>query len=159
MKIIGIIAVIIIAAAAFFLWPASDDPTEIEKVLNKMITAGQTGTFEGVTEHVSFDYRDDYGATYFAVKNIVQKVFEKFDSFDTKHKNLSVTISESEDGSKIAIANLDMNIKGKKSNTSFSILGKDDSYENITLTFKKSKLGEWKVTKSEGLDRTIEEGY
>ena len=159
MKILSIITVLIIAVAAFFLWPASDDPTEIEKVLKKMIAAGEAGNFEGVTEHVSFDYRDEYGATFFVVKNIVQKVFEKFDKFETKYDGLSVTMNESDDGSKIAIANLNMNIKGKKSNISFSLLGQDESYENITITFKKTRLGEWKVIKSEGLDRAIEEGY
>jgi hypothetical protein len=159
MKIVAIILVLIIGIVAFFLWPSSDDPSEIEKVLNKMITAGQDGVFEGVTEHVSFEYRDEYGATYFAVKNIVKTVFEKFDKFETKYNNLSVSIDESEDGNKIAIANLNMNIKGYKSNIPISIFGKDDSFENITLTFKKSKLGDWKVIKSEGLDRVIEEGY
>ncbi len=159
MKIITIFAVLIIAIAAFFLWPSSDDPSEIEKVLNKMITAGQNGVYEGVTEHVSFEYRDDYGATYFVVKKIVQNVFKKFDKFETKYNNLSVTMNETENGNKIAIANLNMNIKGIKSNIPISILGKDDSFENITLTFKKSKLGEWKVTKSEGLDGAIDEGF
>ncbi|NIT13158.1 MAG: hypothetical protein GTN99_02615 [Candidatus Dadabacteria bacterium] len=159
MKILALVALIIIGAAAFFLWPASDDPAEIEKVLKKMIAAGQAGTFEGVTEHVSFDYRDDYGVTYFAVKNIVQNVFEKFDNFETKYDSLAVTMSEAEDGSKTAIANLNINIKGKKSNINHDILGKDSRFENITLTFKKSKLGEWKLIKSEGLDRAIEEGF
>ena len=68
-------------------------------------------------------------------------------------------MNETEDGNKIAIANLNMNIKGIKSNIPISILGKDDSFENITLTFKKSKLGGWKVIKSEGLDGAIEEGF
>ena len=159
MKIITIFVVLIIGIAAFFLWPSSDDPSEIEKVLNKIITASEGGSYEGVTEHVSFDYRDEYGASYFVVKKIVQTVFEKFDKFETTYNNLSVTMNETEDGNKIAIANLNMNIKGYKSNIPINVLGKDDSFENITLTFKKSKLGEWKVIKSDGLDSAIQEGY
>jgi len=159
MKIITIFVVLIIGIAAFFLWPSSDDPSEIEKVLNKMITAGEGRSSEGVTEHASFDYRDDYGASYFVVKKIVQTVFEKFDNFETTYNKLSVTMNETEDGNKIAIANLNMNIKGYKSNIPINILRKDDSFENITLTFKKSKLGEWKVIKSDGLDSAIQEGY
>jgi len=159
MKILVVIAIIIAAIAAFFLWPAGDDPSEIEKVLKKMITAGEQGVYEGVTEHISFEYRDDYGATFFAVKTIVQNVFQKFDRFETKYNDLSVTISKAEDGSKIATANLNMNIKGIKSNIPVNLLGRDDGFENITLVFKKSKIGEWKVVKSEGLDRTIYEGY
>jgi len=159
MKKIIVFTVFIIGIAAFFLWPSGDDPSEIEKVLNKMISAGQNGGYEGVTEHVSFVYKDDYGATYFAVKNIVRVFFEKFDKFETEYNNLSVSINDSEDGNKFAIANLNIFIKGYKSNIPINILGKDDSFENITLTFKKSKLGDWKVIKSEGLDRAIEEGF
>ena len=156
-KFISLI-LILLAIIAFLLWPSGDDPSEIEMVLNKMADAGRNSVFEGVTEHVSTQYRDDYGATYFIVKNIVQSFFEKYDKFETRFKNLSVSISESDSGDKMAVANLDIYIIGYKSDIPINILGDEDSYENIILTFKKSKLLGWKVVKSEGLDNVIEKG-
>jgi len=156
-KFISLI-LILLAIIAFLLWPSGDDPSEIEMVLNKMADAGRNSVFEGVTEHVSTQYRDDYGATYFIVKNIVQSFFEKYDKFETRFKNLSVSISESDSGDKMAVANLDIYIIGYKSDIPINILGDEDGYENIILTFKKSKLLGWKVVKSEGLDNVIEKG-
>jgi hypothetical protein len=149
---------ILLAIIAFLLWPSGDDPSEIEMVLNKMADAGRNRVFEGVTEHVSTQYRDDYGATYFVVKNIVQSFFEKYDKFETRFKNISVSISESDSGDKMAVANLDIYIIGYKSDIPINILGDEDGYENIILTFKKSKLLGWKVVKSEGLDNVTEKG-
>jgi hypothetical protein len=135
----------------FFLW-SGDDPSEIGAVFNDVIEAGKKKDLEGVTEHFSINYRDDYGATYPVVKNVIKNFFERFDSFEGDYSNLAVSINEGEDGEKQAIANLDVWVSGIRNGIPVALLGDEDTPQNITVTLVKSKLGGWKIVKVEGME-------
>ncbi len=158
MKKLVYLAVALIVILIFVFSRSTDDTGEIAEVVDQMAEAGRNGMFGDVTEHVSIEYRDDYGATYLVVKSIVESFFQKFNKFDTKYKNLAVSFDESDEGDKTAVANLDIHITGYRSGVPVDILGREDLYQNITLNLKKNKLLGWKITKAEGLDDIVEEG-
>jgi len=147
-----IIIVIIGAVLAYALFGPGDNTSEIEAVFNKAIEAGEKKDFEGVMEHFSLTYRDEYGATYPVVKKIVKNSFEKFDALNCKYADLKVSINETEKGEKEAVANFNTYISGISFGIPVSLLGGEDSLQNLTVTLKKSSFGEWKIIKVEGLE-------
>jgi len=152
-----IFAIVIGVVLTYFLLPSGDDTKEIEAVFNKAMEAGKKKDLDGVTEHFSINYRDEYGATYPVVKNIIKNFFDRFDGFDGRYSDLKVSIKETEEGEKQAVANLDVFVSGIRSGIPSPILGVEDSPQNITVTLEESGLGRWKIIKVEGLEG-VEEG-
>lgn len=142
----------------YFFYPGGDDTAEIEAVFNDIIESAERKDQNGITEYFSLHYKDEYGATYPAVKNIIKKAFEKFDSFDISYSDLSVSINENADGEKEAAANLDAIVTGTKSGVPHSLIGSDESSENVTVILRKSALGGWKIIEVQGLD-SADHGY
>ncbi len=140
------------AVLAYLLFRSGDDTREIEAVFNKAIEAGEKKDLEGVMEHFSLIYRDEYGATYPVVKKIVKNSFEKFDAFGCRYADLRVSINETEKGEKKAVANFNTYISGVNSGIPVSLLGSEGSLQNLTVTLKRSSFGEWKIIKVEGLE-------
>ena len=157
MKKLVVLVVVIIALLFFYLCRSTDDTTEISEVLDQMVESGENGMQGDLMEHVSIEYRDDYGATYLIIKNVVDNFFQKFTKFDTKYENLAVSIDKSESGDNTAVANLDIHIIGYRSGAPVDILGTEGSYQNITVELKKNKLLGWKITKAEGFENILEE--
>jgi hypothetical protein len=151
------ILIIITVVLAYLFFPSGDATREIEAVFIKAMEAGEKKDLDGVMEPFSINYRDEYGATYPAVKNVVKNLFDKFDGFKGNISDLTASINESEEGEKQAVANLDVYVLGMKSGIPTSILGDEDSPQNLTITLKKSGLGGWKIIKVEGLEGVEEQ--
>jgi hypothetical protein len=146
---------LLIAAALVLLYlffPRGDDPREIESVFGDMRNAAEKKDADGVAEHFSLQYKDEYGATYPVVKKVIGNVFLKYDSVRVSYSGLSVVFSENESGEKEAAANLDVTITGYLSGMPHDLIGSESSPDNVTVTLKKSGLGGWKITGVEGLD-------
>ncbi|MGQ0793721.1 MAG: hypothetical protein ACT4NX_06465 [Deltaproteobacteria bacterium] len=150
--------ILALAAVAYFFLPSGDDPRQIDAIFGKIEEAGVKRDLDGVFEHFSLLYKDDYGATYPALKGIVKRFFEKYDGFDAGYSNLAVSIGEDSDGKASAVANLDVYISGIKSGRDTPIVGNEGSPENITVTLEKSGLGDWKIVNIEGLE-SAEDGF
>jgi hypothetical protein len=151
---------LLIAAALILLYlffPRGDDPREIESVFNELRDAAEKKDTDGVTEHFSLHYKDEYGASYHVVKNVIGNAFRKYDGIRVSYSGLSVLFSENESGEKEAAANLDVIVTGRSSGMFYDLIGSEGSPDNITVTLKKSGLGGWKITRVEGLDE--QEGY
>src|SRR5579884_416732 len=148
-----IVLIIAITILVYLFLPSRDDSREIEAVIHDAIEAGKKKDLDGVMEHLSIEYRDDYGTTYPVIKNVVKNLFGRFDTFDGKYFDLKVSMNETEEGEKRAVANFDIYISGINSGTAFAILGSEDSPKNLTVTLKKSKLTGWKIIKVEGVDQ------
>jgi len=148
-----VVLIIVIAILAYLLFPSRDDSREIEVVIHNVMEAGKKKDLDGVMEHFSIEYRDDYGATYPIVKNVIKNLFGGFDSFDGKYSDLKVSMNETEEGEKRAVANFDVYISGINSGTAFAILGSEDSPKNLTVTLKKSKVTGWKIVRVEGVEK------
>lgn len=146
---------LLIAAALVLLYlffPRGDEPREIEAVFDEMKEAASNKDTDGVAEHFSMQYKDEYGATYHVVKKVIGNVFRKYDSIRVSYSGLSVVFSENESGEKEATANLDVTVTGYSSGMSYDLIGSEDSPDNVTVTLEKSGLGGWKITGVEGLD-------
>jgi hypothetical protein len=152
MKKYGIFIVIIAVVLAYLFYPSGDDTREVAALLDQALESGKKKDLDGVMEHISLNYKDEYGASYPVVKNVVKNYFEKFDSFDGKYSGLKASINETEGGERQGVANLDIQVWGVKSGIPTPILGDLDSSSNITITLKKSRLGGWKVVKVEGIE-------
>ncbi|MER3446136.1 MAG: hypothetical protein C4291_04530 [Candidatus Dadabacteria bacterium] len=65
--------------------------------------AGKKKDLDGVMEHFSIEYRDDYSTTYPVVKNIIKNIFAGFDGFDGKYSDLKVSMNETGEAEKRAV--------------------------------------------------------
>lgn len=148
-----LILIIVGVGLAYLFFSLEDDPREIEAVFVKAIEAGEKKDLDGVMEHFSINYRDEEGATYPVIKNVIKSFFDKFDGFRGEFWGLKVSINESQEGEKRAIANLDVSVSGISSGIPVSILGSEDSPQNLIVTLKKSGLGSWKIIKVEGVEQ------
>lgn len=136
----------------YLFYPRGDDPREIESVFNEMIDAAGKNDADGITEYFSLQYKDEYGASYPVVKNVIENTFRKYDSIRVSYSGLSVIFSENESGEKETAANFDVIATGQSSGMSYDLIGSEGSPDNVTVTLKKSALGGWKVTGVQGLD-------
>ncbi len=150
--------IIVVALAIYFFNQSGDDPAEFEKIFNQVLEAGKQKNLEGITDHFSLQYKDEHGISYPILKNLIKRSFEKYDAFDGKFTVASTSVSENEQGEKLALVNMDLNITGTKSGIPYDLIGADDSPENITITLQKSTLGKWKIIEIEGL-RGIDDNY
>jgi len=153
-----ILPIIIVAALIIiFFLPDGEDTSEINSVLNQVKRAGEEKNFDALMDHISLHYRDEYGATYPVVKNIVKRYFENYEGFDAGYSDLDVSFNDSEQ-EVTALANLDIYVTGIKSGNSIPVLGSEESPDNVTVTFERSILGNWKIKSVDGINRD-EIGY
>ena len=144
--------IILALVLILYFFPRGDDSGEIKALFDEVIEAAGNRDYEGITGHFSVQYKDEYGAGYPVVKNIIIKVFEKYDSVEASYSGLSVVINKNEYGEKEAAANMDVEVTGYKSGIPDKLIGNSESPDNITVTLRKSGLGGWKITRVEGLD-------
>jgi len=136
----------------YLFYPRGDDPREIKAVFDEMREAAANRDSEGAAEHFSLQYKDEYGASYPVVKNVIENAFRKYDSVGVSYSDLSVVFSKNESGEKEASANLDVTVTGQSSGIFYDLIGSEGSPDNVTVTLKKSALGGWKITGVQGLD-------
>ncbi len=151
MKKYTILIIIVTLVLAYLFFPSGDDTREIEIVIQKTMEAGKKKDLEGMMKYFSIDYRDDHGSNYPIVKNIIKTFLDRFDGFDGKYSDLKVSMNETKEGEKWAVANFDMSISGVRSGIATDILGSVDSPKNLTVTLTKSRLTGWKIVKIEGV--------
>ena len=147
-----VIPLAILAVAIYLLLPGSGDTSEIETMFNEMLEAGREKDRDSLMDNFSLYYKDEYGLSYPAIRQIISKKFENFDSFDGKYSSLSASFGETENGDKQALVNLDITVYGIKGGVSYALLGSEDAPENLTLTLEKSTFGGWKIKNVSGLD-------
>jgi hypothetical protein len=152
MKKYTIFIIIVTLVLIYFFFPSGDDSREIEIVIQKTMAAGKKKDLEGMMKYFSIDYRDDYGLNYYIVKNIIKTFLDRFDSFNGKYSDLKVSMNETKEGEKQAVANLDIAISGVRSGFATDILGSTDSPKNLTVTLTKSRLTGWEIVKVEGVE-------
>lgn len=146
--IIGLIVLVVLIVIFFF--PSGDDTREIESTIDEIMMAGRKKDLDGVMDHFSIHYRDEYGATYPVVKSVVLRFFSNYDGFEGGYSDLKVSINDSGE-EKVAVASLDVYVSGIKAGKLFPIVGSELSPENIVVTLEKTTLGAWKIKEVEGI--------
>lgn len=149
---IAVVIVFIIAGIYFLFFTDGDDPSVIDGVLTEAKAAGVERDLSGFMDNFSMQYRDEYGFSYLVIKRIVGRQFEKFEKFEAEYTDLGVVFDENEQGDKLAIATLDLRVKGFKKGLPIDLIGTDDSTDNINIEFLKSSLGVWKIVSVSGVD-------
>ena len=146
------LAIILVLIIYFFVL-SGDDTTEIEGVFDDITQSVTEKDSEGVLDHFSIHYEDDNGYNYLIIKRMINDAFSRFDSLNASYENVSVNITEDENGDKIARAKVGVKAKGVKGGVPKTLLGTEDSYDDIEVTLKKSTLGSWKIVEIDGVDK------
>ncbi len=151
-KSVLIISIVLITFVLLFCGK-KDDPIYFQKLLNEMIETANEKDIDGFMDFFSINYKDEYGANYLVIKNLVKTHFERFDKFEVVYEDLSVYISKDENGKKTAEVSFEIIVTGVKDGVLVNeIIGESGHLEYIVLTFKKSDLRKWKIVKIDGLD-------
>ena len=150
MKIKTAIILLVIILAFIFLREDKTNDELFLKIFNEMADSANKKNLEEIMDHFSLHYTDEFGANYFFVKSIIEKTLQRYDSFEAEIKNLTSSKIE-EEGNKQAIVNADFQVFGIKRNIPVPLIGTENGFDNITITFNKTKLRNWKIKEVEGL--------
>jgi len=149
-----IIPLILVAALlVYFFYPGDVNTVEIEGTIKDLVASARHKDPEGFIDHFSIHYKDEYGATYPTLKQVIMNAFDKYESFDADYSNLSVVMSKNEEGHHEASAKVEITITGVQSGVSHHLIGDPESPDKIIITLKKVPLKGWKITKVEGIDK------
>ena len=151
-------AVIIGALIIYFIFTDGDETAEIEAVFNNIIESAREKDEEGILEHFSIHYQDEQGYNYLVIKKIIGNALSRFDSLDGSYRDASVSMVEDESGEKLAYTKVEVKAVGIKGGIPETLIGSDDSYDDIIVTLKKSSFGKWKIIEIEGVDKYGETG-
>lgn len=156
-KIIIILLVFAAAGIIFFYSNKKDgDPGQFNTFLNEMGYAANAKDIEVFMNFFSPDYKHPSGVTYPVVKKIVKKSFLEFDSFETAYEEVEVNFSENSDGRQIAEVDLEIIVTGVKDGVlSKELIGGSGHFRSLTVHFRKSGLGSWKIFRIDGLDEPL----
>jgi hypothetical protein len=127
----------------YLLWPT--DESRIKKLFKEGAEAIEREDLDAVMSKVSFNYRDDYGMTFFFMKESMQSVFKRLSDIKIERENLAIKIND-----KTATGDLDIRIVATVENNSGYVMGDLRKPVHLRFTLEKEKL-KWLVTKTEGL--------
>jgi hypothetical protein len=147
-----LVLIIIITGILVYVFIPSGDNRKIKEIFNEVREAGSKKDLDGVMEHFSPSYRDDYGMTYPDIKRIIKTNFDRFDSLDGRYSDLEVSLDDSEGVDKKAVAGINITVSGTRSGIQTYILGSEDIPEHFIITLIKTRQGDWKIVKIEGVD-------
>ena len=145
--------VIVVLLIVYFFVLGGDETKEIENVFDNIIQSVRDKDQESALDGFSIHYEDQYGYNYIVIKRIIENAFNEFETLDGSYENLTVHLSEDENGNQIAYANVDAKAIGTNGGIPKALLGEDGGYDNIEVTLKKSTLGSWKIVEVQGVDK------
>lgn len=154
MKKILITAIALLILFLLFRGTGNRDAEYFKSYISDMKNAGEQKDFEEFTDFFSAHYRDSAGLNYIYLKNIIRKQFEKYEKFDAEYSDVTVSdlYSDEAENSFVDI-NLDVTVTGIRNGIPVELIGVTGNPDNITLTLRKSFIGQWKVVRVEGVDR------
>lgn len=121
------------------------DKKRIKNVIENSTEAITEEDMDGLMEHISFNYRDDYGGGYLVLKKRMEKGFARFDDIDITADIMRVSV----EGEK-AEAELKLNVIASEGTDRGYVIGEAGSHEDIRIYLEKSPY-EWKIIKIEGV--------
>ncbi len=153
MKKLVLFALVLLLAFYFYNQSGDNDPAYFESYISGMAKAGENKDFESFIGFFSSHYRDEYGINYIYLKNIVKSRFEKYERFEASYYDLKVSDPYRDDQENTLIdINMDVHVKGSREGIPVDIIGETGSADNLTLTLRKTFLGEWKITSVKGVE-------
>lgn len=140
-----ILFLIVVAVTVFFLWPS--DVTRIRKVIKRGTTGFEQKNIEEIMACVSFTYHDEYGMSYLLIKKGVERFLKQLDRIKIEYENLEINVGE-----KIATAELDVWVIGRRGEHTQYVIGDFDTPLHITFTLGKERM-KWLVVGTQGLPK------
>jgi hypothetical protein len=133
----------VLSLILYFLWPS--DESKIRKLFKEGSQAIEKEDLDAVMSKVSFNYRDEYGLTYFYIKESMKSVFRQMGDIKIEYENLEIKIND-----KNATADTDLRIVATVGNNTGYIMGDLAKPAHLRFILEKER-GKWLVTKTEGL--------
>lgn len=151
MKKLLLSGLIILVLGYIFFFGGKDDNEYFTNYFNKMVIAGEEKNSDKFMDNFSLHYKDENGFNYIIVKNIVKKVFGKYEKMDGMVSDLSSSISKNENDRETAVVNMNILATGSNGSIETVILGLNETPENVTVFLEKSMLGSWQIIRVEGV--------
>ena len=136
------LAVLLIAVTAWYVFYPSDKK-RIKKVIDNSTQAIIKKDIDQLMDHISFNYRDEYGGTYLLFKKRMEGAFERFEDIEINADIMSVNVKNEH-----ADARLRMSAIVTEGSERGYIIGDGGSDEDVSVYLEKSPY-EWKVFKVE----------
>jgi ketosteroid isomerase-like protein len=148
-KTVVIFCVIAAAVGCYFLVRhfLITDEDRIRRVVYQGKAAIEQKDIEGVMEHVSRQYQDDYGLNKVAIMMIFQRVFHEFDAITIHVEELQIEIDEQKQGHVHLLTWATVRTQDK---TAY-LVGSSQEPCAMTLTLEKEG-GNWRVIKAAGVN-------
>jgi len=143
-KTIALLFILILTPVILYLvWPS--DEARIKKLLKQGIMAVEQEDVENVMSKVSFNYRDDYGLTYFSIKEYMKKFFQQMNEIHVEYENLRIEVQE-----KTAFAEMDVRVVAQVGTDTGYVFGDYPNPKHLKFILQKERT-KWHVIKTDGL--------
>jgi hypothetical protein len=145
-----------LALIVIFAWCAGkrmfrDDEKRIREVIEEMRLAAEELSADRLIAHFSKDYSDDNGYTKMIIYGLVRRNFQKVDELRVTIEDLDVMVTGDR-----AWVSLSIVAEASRGGEIYYPFGSDDDPEQPSLTFKKTKAGNWLIIK---VDNVRDSGF
>lgn len=141
--VIFLVVLILSPLIIYFLWPS--DEYRIRKLFREGAKAIEKEKIDDVMSRVSFNYTDDNGLSYIAIKEGMGRVFQQMSGIKVEYKIKNITIRNTS-----ASADLDIRVIASYGQDTGYTVG--DAAEPAHMKFYLEKeRASWLVSKTEGI--------
>lgn len=147
-KVVLVIAIasLVLVGWCFHRRIFQDDEKRIKEIIEQMRLAAEDKSADRIIEHFSKDYSDRDGNSKFTIYGIIRQSLSRVDEIRVEISNVDVTVTGD-----LAWASLDIVVEATRGGDIYYPFGSDREPENPSLTFKKTKTGDWRITKVENV--------
>lgn len=150
------ILIIILAAAVIsliLLYGKGKDPVDFNKLIDEMVSTANSKDIDGFMNFFSSDYRDSSGINHTLLKKIVSDHFKMFDRFEVAYEEVTLLKEKNAENEDIARVDLELMVSGVKNGVlSDELIGRSGHFRFLTVYFKKSGSGKWKIKEIKGFE-------
>ena len=135
----------------YILYPT--DEKRIISIINKSEDALVEKNINELMEYISYNYRDDYGASYIQIKKILQTVLRRLNDIKIERNIIKISLREN-----FAEAELDVRVIASEGENRGYIIGDAGQAAAIKIFFEKSSY-KWLIIKVEGVFETSRSAF
>ena len=126
-----------------------DDEKRIRTVIEEMRVAAEQKSADRVIGHFGNEYSDKDGNTKMMIWGLLKNSFERVDELRARVSDVDVMVAGDR-----AWVTMNVVAEAVKGGEVYYPFGSDSDPENPTLTFKKTKTGDWVIIKIENVRET-----
>ena len=143
-KTVILLAVLILSPLIIYLlWPT--DESRIKKLFREGAKEVEEEKISEVMSKVSFNYTDDHGLSYIALKEMMGRVFQQMSGIKVEYEIKNITVKEAS-----ATADLDIRVIASYGQETGYTVGDAANPAHMKFYLEKERT-KWLVSKTEGL--------